>query len=168
MTASNLTNLVIGLLVLVFILSRQLQARPAKADLRLPLILAIIGVIQLTQFLHHGQHGTEIYAALAGSLVIAAVFAAIRAATVHVWVDGGRAWRQGNWLTAVLWVVSLGVHLGYDYLVDGRGANAGLGTASLLLYFAVTYTIQRLMIQARAKRIAPGQRVDPDTRTFAR
>jgi len=57
-------------------------------------------------------------------------------------------------LTALLWIVSLAVHLGYDYLVDGRGAQAGLGSASLLLYFAVTFTIQRLILQARAQRMA--------------
>jgi len=29
-------------------------------------------------------------------------------------MQGGQAWRQGTWLTTVLWLVSLGVHLGYD------------------------------------------------------
>lgn len=163
MTASSLTNLVIGLVVLGFILSRQLQARPVKTDLRLPLIFAVIGLIQLSQFLSHGRHGTEIWAVLVGSLVIAAALAAVRAATVHVWVDADQAWRQGNWLTAALWVVSLGVHLGYDYLVDGKGANAGLGTATLTLYFAVTYSIQRAIVQARAKNVASAQKLDGDT-----
>jgi hypothetical protein len=59
------------------------------------------------------------------------------------------------------WIVSLGVHLSYDYLVDGKGAPAGLGSASLLLYFGVRYTIQRLILQARARRIAD---VSPQTR----
>ncbi len=85
----------------------------------------------------------------------------IRAATVHVWADGGQGWRQGTWLTAVLWVVSLGVHLGYDYLIDGKGAQAGLGSASLLLYFGVTFTIQRLILQARAQRIDQGSSTGP-------
>ena len=53
------------------------------------------------------------------------------------------------------------VSLGYDYLVDGKGAQAGLGSASLLLYFGVTYTIQRLILQARTRRIAD---VSPRTR----
>jgi hypothetical protein len=44
--------------------------------------------------------------------VLAAVFGAIRAATTHVWLEGGQPWRQGNWLTAVLWVVSIAAHLG--------------------------------------------------------
>ena len=34
-----------------------------------------------------------------------------------MWVRGGQAWRQGNLLTAVLWLATLAVHLGYDRLV---------------------------------------------------
>jgi hypothetical protein len=93
-------------------------------------------VVELVQYLQHEHHCAGVAIALAGSLVIAAVFGAIRAATVHIWVYGGQAWRQGTWLTAVLWVVSLGVHLGYDYLVDGKGSQSGLGSASLLVYSA--------------------------------
>ena len=150
-------NLLIGLAVLALILFRQMQVRPVRASMRLPLILAIIGVVELTQFLKQNQHihhaGT-IFAALAGSLALAAITGAIRAATVRVWFDGGQALRQGTWLTALLWIVSLAAHLGYDYLVDGKGSQAGLGTASLTLYFAVTYTIQRLILQVKAQRIA--------------
>lgn len=156
MTASTGANLVIGLAVLAFILYRQLQRRPVRDTTRLPLILGIIGVVELVQFLQHRPHGTAVIAALAGSLVIAALFGAVRAATVRVWVEGGQAWRQGNWLTAVLWVVSLAVHLGYDYLVDRKSGEAGLGSASLLLYFGVTFTIQWLILRARAQRIATG------------
>ena len=101
--------------------------------------------------------------ALAGSPVLAAITGAVRAATVHVWIDTGRALRQGTWLTAVLWIVSLGLHLGYDYLVDGKGAIAGLGSASLTLYFAVTYAIQRVILQARAQRISAGGQQDLGT-----
>jgi len=153
-TATEGVDLLIGVAVLALVLYRQLQKRPVRDNPRLPLILLVIGVVELVKFLQHGHHGTGVIIALAGSLVLAAVFGAIRAATVHVWVDGGRAWRQGNWLTAALWIVSLGVHLGYDYLVDGKN-SAGLGTASLLLYLGVTFTIQRRILQARAQRI-PG------------
>jgi hypothetical protein len=164
MKASESVNLLIGVLILGWILYRQLQARPAKADLRLPLILGIIGIIDLSGFLsQHGHHPGYVFAALAGSFILAVVFAAVRAATVHVWVNKGQVWRKGNALTAVLWIVSLAVHLGYDYLVDGRGALAGLGAASLAMYFAITYTVQRLMIQARARRIANKHTIDPET-----
>ena len=39
------------LVVLAFILYRQLQARPVRDNMRLPLIIAIIGVVQLVQYL---------------------------------------------------------------------------------------------------------------------
>jgi hypothetical protein len=161
-------NLLIGLAVLALILYRQLQVRPVRASFRLPLILAIIGVVELTQFLHHSHHTATIYAALAGSLVLAAITGAIRAMTVRVWIQAGQALRQGTWITAALWIASLAAHLGYDYLVDGKGPQSGLGTASLTLYFAVTYTIQRLILQAKAQRIAnsPQQNInDPGTPT---
>jgi hypothetical protein len=153
-TASTSVNLLIGLAVLALLVYRQLQVRPVRANFRLPLILAVIGVIQLSQFLKNDHHTGTVFAALAGSLVLAAITGAIRAMTVRVWIQAGQALRQGTWITVVLWVVSLGAHLGYDYLVDGKGSQAGLGSASLVLYFAVTYTIQRLILQAKAQRIA--------------
>ena len=167
MNATTTVNLLIGLAVLVLLVYRQLQVRPVRANFRLPLILAVIGVIQLSQFLKTDHHTGTVFAALAGSLVLAAITGAIRAMTVRVWIQAGQALRQGTWITAVLWVVSLGMHLGYDYLVDGKGPQSGLGSASLTLYFAVTYTIQRFILQAKAQRIADGPRQDvrdPGTR----
>ncbi len=158
--ASIAVNLLIGLAVLALLVYRQLQVRPVRANFRLPLILAVIGVIQLSQFLKNDHHTGTVFAALAGSLALAAITGAIRAMTVRVWIQAGQALRQGSWITAVLWVVSLGAHLGYDYLVDGKGSQAGLGTASLTLYFAVTYTIQRFILQAKAQRIADGPHQD--------
>jgi hypothetical protein len=90
-------DLLIGVAVLALVLYRQLQKRPVRDNVRLPLIFGVIGVIELVRFLQHGHHGTGVIIALAGSL----------------------------------------------------------GTASLLLYLGVTFTIQRLILQARAQRI-PG------------
>jgi hypothetical protein len=103
--------------------------------------------------------------------VLGAVFGAIRAMTVRLWFGGGQALRQGTWLTLLLWIVSLGVHLGYDYLVLGHGSLSGLGNATLILYFAITYTIQRLILQARAGRLGSASRPgasDPGTRASSR
>jgi hypothetical protein len=164
MKSSESLNVLIGVLILGWILYRQLQARPAKADLRLPLILGILGLVDLTGFLQqHGHHPGYVFAALAGSFILAVVFAMARAATMHIWVDNGQPWRKGTPLTAVLWILSLGAHLSYDYLVDGRGALAGLGAASLAMYFAITYTVQRLLVQARARRISEKHIIDPET-----
>ena len=103
-------------------------------------------------------------AALIGSFVLAAGLGAARAATVHLWVQDGQAWRKGNWLTGTLWVVSLAAHFGLDYLIDPHSPDGGIAGASLLLFLAVTFTVQRVIMQARARRIPV---TNPSARSLA-
>ena len=65
-------NIVIGIAVLGLIVSRQLQVRPLRASLRLPLLLAIVGVAELSSHLKTQHSKSATIAALAGSLVLAA------------------------------------------------------------------------------------------------
>ena len=147
-------DVILGLAVLALLIYRQLAARPVNASaLRLIAILAVIGLIQTYQFLSKGHNHPLTFAALGGSLVLAAIFGALRASTVRVWVDDGQAWSQGNWVTAVLWIASLVAHLGYDVLVvHGPGAR-GFGTATIVLYLAVTLGFQRVLVFRRAHRL---------------
>ena len=147
-------DVILGLAVLALLIYRQLAARPVNASaLRLIAILVIIGLIQTYQFLSKGHDHPLTFAALGGSLVLAAIFGALRAGTVRVWLQDGQAWSQGNWVTAVLWVASLVAHLGYDVLVvPGPGAR-GLGTATIVLYLAVTLGFQRVLVLRRAHRL---------------
>jgi hypothetical protein len=161
--AADILNLLIGVAVLGLLITRQLQPRPVRSSFRLPLIIGLIGLVELFSFVKKEHGGVGMVASLAGSLVIAAVLGAIRARTVQLWLKDGQPWRKGTWLTAVLWIVSLAAHLGYDSLVDGK---SGLGTATILLYLAVTFAAQRLVLQARADQLRPvapasenGQRV---------
>jgi hypothetical protein len=154
-SAPEIANILVGIAVLAFVLYRQLQPRLIRDNVRLPIILSIIGVIELVQFLGK-HHGPRTFLVLGGSLVLAVVFGAFRAATTHVWIEAGQAWRRGNWITAVLWVISLAGHLGYDYLVDGKGPLAGLGSASLLLYLGITLLVQGFILLARASRLPGG------------
>jgi hypothetical protein len=147
-------DLLLGILVLVFIVVRQVRARPVRSfNPRLPLILGVIGVVELASFLKTDHDKAAVVATLAGSLVLAAVFGAVRAATVRIWSDdAGVAWSRGTWITAALWVVSLAVHLGYDFVLNGQDER-GLGNASILLYLAVTFALQRLVVHYRAERL---------------
>jgi len=161
-SSANITNLVIGVVVLALFLSLQLRTRLLRENYRLPLILAVIGIIQFVTFLNgHPHHDGSILAAVAGSLVIAAVMGAVRVPTVQVWRQDGQLLRKGTWLTAVLWVISLAAHLGYDYLVAGHatGKNGGnVGDATVLLYLVVTLAVQRYLLLTRAaRREAAGQ-----------
>ena len=152
-------DIILGLAVLALLIYRQLAARPVNSSaLRLIAILVIIGIFQTYRFLSQNHAHPLTFAAIGGSLVLAAIFGALRAGTVRVWLQDGQAWSQGNWLTATLWIASLVAHLGYDVLlVHGPGAR-GLGTATIVLYLAVTLGFQRVLVLRRAQRL---QLADP-------
>ena len=145
-------NVILGLAVLVFLIYRQLSVRPVNASaLRLIAVLLVIGLLQTYRFLSQNHAHPLIFAALGGSLVLAAIFGALRARTVRVWLDDGQAWSQGNWLTAVLWIASLAAHLGYDILV-GHG-NGIEWIATIVLYLAISLGFQRVLVMQRAHRL---------------
>jgi hypothetical protein len=155
MTTTTLVSIVLGVAIAALLVVRQMRAQPINANMRLPLIIGIIGLIEITNYLQkvHGHVGAIAITALIGSFVLAAVLGAARAATVHLWIQDGQPWRKGTWLTGTLWVVSLAAHFGLDYLIDPHSPNGGIAGASLLLYLAVTYTVQRVITQGRARRI---------------
>jgi hypothetical protein len=150
-------DIVVGAAVLALLIYRQLIARPVNAStLRLLALLAVIGVLQTAQFLGQNHSGVLTYELIAGSLVLAAAFGALRAATVRIWIADGQAWSRGNWLTALLWLAAVAAHLGYDALVaDGHG-NHGLGSATVVLYLAISLGFQRIIVLQRARRLRPG------------
>ncbi len=155
MSSQTVLNLVIGVAVLGLLIYRQLQARPVRGNQRLVLVLAVIGVILAVQYIQKLHSLSAAISALAGSLVLAAVFGAVRAATVRIWIQDGQPWVQGNLLTAALWILALGAHLGYDYLVGQHKDIGGIGNATLVLYLAVTLGVQRLIVVLRAQRLDP-------------
>jgi hypothetical protein len=156
MSNSAVVSLVIGLAVLALVLVRQLSTRRLSESYRLSIILAIIGVVQFVDFLkgHPGNPG-GIIAAVAGSLVLAAVFGVARSLTVKVWRQGGQLLRKGTWITAVLWVIAVAAHYGYDDLVAGHVAGqngSSVGNATVLLYLVISLTVQQFVLLARVKR----------------
>lgn len=150
-------DILLGLAVLALIIYRQLRSQPVNASaLRLIAILLIIGLIQTVQFLNKYHAHPLTYAAIVGSLVLAGIFGALRASTVRLWLQDGAAWSKGDWLTAVLWIASLVAHLGYDFVVWRGPGVRGLGTATIVLYLAVTLGFQRILVLQRARRLQLG------------
>ncbi len=153
MSTRIVLDLVIGIAVLGLLMYRQLRARPVRGADRLILILVVVGLIEAEQYFQKLPAGSIAIAALAGSLVLAGVFGAVRAATVRVWMQGGQAWSQGSLVTAALWAVALAAHLGYDYLIGQHKDIGNVGSATILLYLAVSLAVQRLIVAARAQRL---------------
>ena len=151
MTAANL---LIGVLVLGLVIYRQLIPRRVRSNMRIVLILAVIGLIETGRYLNGRHLDATLIAEILGSLVLAAVFGLARASTVQVFFRDGQWWSRGSWVTAILWIVSVAAHLGFDYLVGGRGAgSASFGNATILLYLAVTFAVQRMVVIARSQRM---------------
>jgi hypothetical protein len=160
MSSGTLTSLVIGLIVLALLIFRQLSTRRLRENYRLSVILGVVGIIEFVDFLKTQTAGeTHIVEAVAGSLVLAAVMGAVRTPTVRIWRQGEQLMMRGTWLTALLWVVAVAVHYGYDDLVAGSGKNGGnVGSATVLLYMVVSLTVQRFILLTRAERLtASGQ-----------
>jgi hypothetical protein len=155
MSSQSLFYLVIGVAVLGLLIYRQLRARPVRGNQRIVLVLVIIGLIEAVQYIQNLHAGSAAVVALVGSLVLAALFGAARAATVRIWMQDGQAWVKGNLLTAALWVVALAAHLGYDYLIGQHKDIGDLGDATVLLYLAISLAVQRVIVTARAQRLDP-------------
>ena len=156
MSSQTLSYLVIGVAVLGLLIYRQLVARPVRGNQGLVLILVIIGAIEAVQYIQNRHDGTTTAAiALIGSLILAAVFGAARAATVRIWLEDGQAWSKGNLLTAALWIVAVAAHLGYDYLIGRHKSIGDIGNATVLLYLAVSLAVQRVIVTMRAQRLDP-------------
>jgi len=161
MSSQTVLDLVVGLVILGLLVYRQLQSRPVRGNQRLLLILGVVGLIETSAYLQRVHTGSVAIVALLGSLALAAVFGAVRAFTVRLWIQDGQPWTRGNLLTAALWVAAVAAHLGYDYLI-GQSKDIGqLGNATVLLYLVASLGVQRLVVSYRAQRLNPAEMAAP-------
>lgn len=150
----NITEIVIAVAVVLWVLVRQVQKRSVKEDSRpiAYLIMAVIGLVEVGNFIKAHPINSEAILLTVGSLVIAAVFGVIRAYTVRLWREEGQLYRQGNALTILLWIVAIGLHFGGDLLIDSSAK--GLSTTTILLYLAVSLGVQQVVVRSRAAQLA--------------
>ena len=139
--------LLIDAVILVLVLYRQLTVRPLN-DGRFSVILIGVGLVELIAYGQHHRLTDGILAFLAASLAVSVLLGAVRAVTVRIWHQDGRVLRQGTWLTALLWLVSIGGHLAIGAVQHGStGAAAGAAT---LAFLGVTLGAQQVVLRARA------------------
>ena len=60
--------------------------------------LLVVGVIETSYGLEKVHTGPAIVVALAGSPALAAIFGALPACTVRIWMQGGQPWVRGSLL----------------------------------------------------------------------
>ena len=146
-------SIALDVLIGVYILSRQRRIRPVPRvlSLRFPIIVGVIGLIDLLSYTdthHHITHAAYLWV-LATLVVGALLLGAVRALTVKIWTTNNWVVRQGTWLTIGLWVLSLALHFAGGIGAQHSGTG-NLEASSFLLYLAVTYGVQNYIVFRRA------------------
>jgi hypothetical protein len=151
----SFANIVLAVAVLVWAVSRQFMTAPVGAlRLRTFAILGVIGLWQVASLADAGGVSVVDAAALVASLAGAAGFGWLRGRVARVWAYDGVAYRRGGWPTVALWAAGLAVHGGIDVVAAAAQRAHGLGqigSASIMLYLAVTLGIQALIVGRRAE-----------------
>jgi hypothetical protein len=143
---------VVGVLVLIPVLLRQIRAVPVPRVYRprLPLVLGIIGLFSMSAYAGDNHVTGAAWAWVLGTLVVGALgMGALRGLTMRVWPSNGWVMRLGTALTMALWLVSLLAHFAGDAGGNGSGA-VGLVGASFLLYLGLTLAAQYYVVHRRA------------------
>ena len=146
-SAASVAGEVVSLAVLAYILYSQRKVRPLRTKLTLPVVLAVVGLSSvLSDAKTHPLSSSQI-AVLVGLFVGDAIgLGVLRAFTVRLWREGQQVFRQGSWLTIALWLVGVAVH-------ESALAAAHINSSSLLLYVGLTLASQRLVLDARVRRL---------------
>ena len=149
----SITEIVIAVAVVLWILVRQMQKRSVREDSRpiAYLVLAVVGIVEVANFMKSHPATPKAILLTVVSLVIAAVFGVIRAYTVKLWREDGQLFRQGNALTIGLWIIGIAIHFGGDTLIDSSAK--GLSTTTILLYLAISLGVQQVVVKARAAQL---------------
>jgi hypothetical protein len=148
----------VALAVVGWLVSRQLRARRIRENLTfLPIALIVLS------FLPPGPVEPKplAIALFAVTLVAVGALGYLRGMSMKVWVDNaGQGWRQGTALTVVLWIVTIVIRLGDD-LLQKYVLNIDVRPGAIWLSLAVTFGVQALISQQRARGLRPGVTAEP-------
>ncbi|HEY2192345.1 MAG TPA: hypothetical protein VGH76_08590 [Actinomycetospora sp.] len=150
-------QVIIGVAVLGWVVWNQLRVRQfSPRRLRVAAVLGIVGLVEVLSAA--GPHPESVLGVtlLVTGLVIGAALGLLRAATVQLWVCDGVLYTQGHAMTATLWAVGIGIHVGLDLLARVVAPSAAsLNSSSMLLFVAVSLGVQGLVTLRRARSL-PG------------
>lgn len=156
MNMDQLLNGVVALAALAWILGKQMRPGPVRERSLMPFLFLAAGLVQVLRLALRTPLPLSDVAVLAGSLAVGCALGVARAYSMRLWEHDGAAWRQGGWLNATLWLVSLGLHLGSDLLLH----TPDLGQVSILAHLGAVVLVQRevLLLRSRTAGLTPAPR----------
>lgn len=151
----TLVQILIVAAVLVMVVVRRFAPRPIRDDRRrwrLPIALAVVGVVNLVQLRHQTPPvtitGTDTAFLIAAGL-ISAVLGAMRGFTVRIYSQAGELVQRYSMATAALWIATIAVRAGTDLAAPSLGVAKAVSSASLLLMFGISLLCESLAVTAR-------------------
>ncbi|MEO3868347.1 hypothetical protein ABGB18_05900 [Nonomuraea sp. B12E4] len=152
------------LLAVVFVIYRQLQARPTgrPAVFIAPGIMIVAGLIPglLPGGLIDSRHLAASVTLLLVEAAVSAAFGVWRASTVRVWLDGsGVPWSKATGWTLLGWLASIAARFALLYVGTLLGLAPTAG--SILLFVGITIGVQSYLVARRGRALAgTGRRAD--------
>jgi hypothetical protein len=164
LSTTNALNYVITAALVVWVLTRQLRARPVlvRKLFALPVILGIIGIGTLNSAASKGSaHFTSNDATwLAIDLAVTVVLGLFRGVSIRVYPQDGVLWRRGTWVTLAGWLVSFAVRGAIGVLAADDGARL-VASSALMLSFGVSLAVQSAVIYLRGLQSGVPFAADP-------
>jgi hypothetical protein len=153
MNTQYLPTVVIGAVLVLFIIYRQLVRRPVEGRqlVVLPLVLAVLGLYNLNR---QPPAASAAVIALVASLATAVVLGLARGLSMRVWQDAGSVLRQGAPITAALWIIAIALRIAIGAIAHRAGVAQSVTFGELPLFLGVTLAAQNLVIWMRAQTIA--------------
>ena len=155
MTSSTLTDIVIGLIVIAYISSRQLRWRPVDLGrmLKLPLILGVVGVVSLAR---QSTDVKPVDAAVLGLSALLAVASGTMMGRIAVFrrspADPRLLESRTGWAGIAILLVLIVVRAGLDVAGQHFGSELAVNTGTILLILAVNRVTSALVLSARQHR----------------
>jgi hypothetical protein len=155
MNSSTLTDLLIGLAVIVYLCSRQLRWRPVDGARmwKMPFLLGAVGVISIA------RQNTTFHPVDVAILGLSAVFALISGALMGRIArfrpsptDARLTESRTGALGIVIWIGLIAVRVGLDVVGHRMGSDLAVSTGSILLVLALNRAASAVVVSARQPR----------------
>jgi hypothetical protein len=157
MSVESLLSIVAGLAVLVFVSVRQMAWQPVNLGqlMRMPLIMAVIGVVITAEAFGSGkpQHFGAVDAVIiSAELVIAVLGGWLMGRLTQIATIGGRTMSRLRPSGLLAWIGFIAVRIGFAVLAHLFGAGVASGTETILFMVAIVKATQGLTVRERVAR----------------
>jgi hypothetical protein len=153
---NSIANIALAVVVVVFVVARQFQARRVSADgPRMLIIPAVLAVLALREgHLIDPAHKDAAAALLVGSILLEIGMGFVWGFTTRIWRDAsGTAWYKGTAATAFAWTGMIAVRI-LLYVV-GSAMGIATGEGAILLSLAAVLLVRKAVVTWRAREVGP-------------